>query len=95
MKSQQDKKAEDFGWLVLKSNEGYEKQLNVDSGIYILKEGKKWCVWRGYWMPDKPKAVREKTLIKNVSFETALTRANGYVNWLGENKRVREQQSKE
>lgn len=85
-KSNQDLRAEESGWLILKPGEAYERQLSQRSAVYILREGDKWCVWRGYWYQGKSEPQNHKVLIKNTSFENALSRGNNYINWMNNRK---------
>ena len=81
--NQKDKKAKDCGWMILSPGEAYERVLSKSSSVFILKEKKYWIVWRGYWFyKNNPKPTKEKTIISKATFDTALTRANGYVNYV-------------
>lgn len=69
-------------WIIIKNSEVFEKVISKNSGIYILKDGSKWCVWRGYWILGIIRPIKEKVIIENVSFYVAIRRANNYLNWL-------------
>lgn len=81
--NQKDKRAKECGWLILEPGEAYEKGLSKSSSLFILKNETYWTVWRGYWFyKDNPKPTKEKIIISMVNFDTALARANGYVNFV-------------
>lgn len=78
--SDQDNIAHKAGWLVLSPGKAYERQLTLNSAVYIFKTGTGWIVWRAKWS-GKPEPTDEKKLATTKTFERAFDRAQSYVEW--------------
>lgn len=83
----QQEKARKEGWIVYHYGEVYEKQISLNSFVYLfLEEDGTYTAWRGTWR-EVTSPYSQKIIIQKVDFETAYKRANNYIEWFHTNTR--------
>jgi hypothetical protein len=83
---EREKLAKQHGWLAFPYGEAFEKQVSRDTSVFIfLEDDGTYTVWRATWS-DGAAPAKESTIIERVDFETALERANNYVQWFQNNR---------
>jgi len=71
------------GWMVLDETSAFSIQVSQTGMVFLLRdENGTWRVWRGNWRKGEPSPFSQKTLGEGLTFEEALDRGNGYVEWM-------------
>lgn len=76
-------------WLTLREGEAYSCTLARNRELFLLKEDNgTWTLWWGQWYKDfGSKPVKERTLASGLTFEQALARGDGYLEWWFEKRK--------